>query len=398
MSSNNVETCALYGLWGKLNEDTGAVQPLAAHLADVAAVMEGILKSPLSQRRMERLLGEVPQESLTARLCVLAAWHDFGKISPMFQLKRREKMERLTPKRSRNHIDTAINAIHQDWFGELVSPFLVWFGKSNKALRRYLSIILSHHGIPLTEKDFNRGWLDAFWDASTDYDPHQALKELMNLSLHWFPEAFADSGQLFPQSAPLQHLFAGVLMLADWIASDVRLFPFCGENGRPCLDEENPMVYARANAPTVLKDIGLLPDWRPSAMPQFSAQFGFSANAVQEGVDRLPLSPDGSLYILEAETGSGKTEAALRLYSRLFSAGLVDGLYFANPLRFAATQLFERMVAFSRNSFGKGSLPVTLAVPGYLRVDDQTGLRLPKYQVDWGELNHRGMGDRKSVV
>lgn len=402
MSSNNVETCALYGLWGKLNEDTGAVQPLAAHLADVAAVMEGILKSPLSQRRMERLLGEVPQESLTARLCVLAAWHDFGKISPMFQLKRREKMERLTPKRSRNHIDTAINAMTDAAFAnkfvKMVSPISAWFGENESeeaydVLSQYFSIILSHHGSSLTDNRILRGNQGSCWNASADYDPWRALEELMKLSRRWFPEAFGPEGQLLPPNAQLQHLYAGTLMLADWIASDNRLFPFCGEKGRPSVNEEDPIVYARANVPAVLKDIGWDPsDRRPSKTPGFCAQFGFSANAVQKAVDGLSLSPEGGLYILEAETGSGKTEAALRLYTRLFSAGLVDGLYFANPLRFAATQLFERMVAFSRNSFGEGALPVTLAVPGYLRVDDQMGLRLPKYQVDWGELNRRGMG------
>jgi hypothetical protein len=40
---------------------------------------------------------------------------------------------------------------------------------------------------------------------------------------------------------------------------------------------------------------------------------------------------DGQIAVLESGTGSGKTEAALFRFARLFPAGEVDGLYFARP-------------------------------------------------------------------
>src|SRR3546814_2111338 len=45
-----------------------------------------------------------------------------------------------------------------------------------------------------------------------------------------------------------------------------------------------------------------------------------------------------------AETGSGKTEAALWRFARLFAEGKVDGLYFAVPTRSAARQLHAREI------------------------------------------------------
>jgi len=41
--------------------------------------------------------------------------------------------------------------------------------------------------------------------------------------------------------------------------------------------------------------------------------------------------PPANVLVLEAETGSGKTEAALWRFVHLFERGLVNGLYFALP-------------------------------------------------------------------
>ena len=54
---------------------------------------------------------------------------------------------------------------------------------------------------------------------------------------------------------------------------------------------------------------------------------------------------ESRLAILEAETGSGKTEAALWRFKQLFEEGEVDGLYFALPTRIAATQIHRRVHA-----------------------------------------------------
>ena len=51
----------------------------------------------------------------------------------------------------------------------------------------------------------------------------------------------------------------------------------------------------------------------------------------------------GPVVVIEAETGSGKTEAALWRFASLFAAGKVDGLYFALPTRVAASQMHTRV-------------------------------------------------------
>ncbi len=97
-------------------------------------------------------------------------------------------------------------------------------------------------------------------------------------------------------------------------------------------------------------------------------------------------SLDDQLVILEAETGSGKTEAALWRFARLFEAGKVDSLYFAVPTRAAAKQLHDRIHTAMKTLFGKDNAPQTvLAVPGYLKAGDFEGQALPNFKVLWAD-------------
>ena len=97
------------------------------------------------------------------------------------------------------------------------------------------------------------------------------------------------------------------------------------------------------------------------------------------------FSLDERLVILEAETGSGKTEAALWRFARLFEAGRVDSLYFALPTRAAAVQIHARVHAAMSQFFGEGAPEVVLAVPGYLRVGEAQGHPLPDWRVRWDD-------------
>ena len=97
------------------------------------------------------------------------------------------------------------------------------------------------------------------------------------------------------------------------------------------------------------------------------------------------------MAIIESETGSGKTEAALWRFARMYEAGLVDGLYFALPTRSAASQLHQRVNRFISNLFSAGPKPEpVLAVPGYLRAGDFTGQHLGHYEVWWEDHSDHG--------
>ena len=108
------------------------------------------------------------------------------------------------------------------------------------------------------------------------------------------------------------------------------------------------------------------------------------ANAIQQAVHDAPI--DERLVIIESETGSGKTEAALWRFAKLYEADLVDGLYFALPTRAAAKQIFDRVSACVANMFPPEVRPEpVLAVPGYIRAGDAHGQRLQDYEVWWDD-------------
>ncbi|MBP5212889.1 MAG: CRISPR-associated helicase Cas3' [Pyramidobacter sp.] len=391
-------------VWGKLDSGSGARQPLLAHLCDVAAVLEGIVGAPLFRKRFERLAGEDFSGDAARWFGGLAFCHDLGKVSPRFQII------------SQGYGDKAVGHVRAAWnlFGvrnaALLRDTLLasgCFGDSEDEQEAALYAILSHHGGACAEEEFLSAVYNTppCWERipEVDLDPAAALGELVDFARKHFVCA-CSRDETLSGDPRAQHLFSGMLMLADWIASDRRFFPFCGETDwlgacRPSLDEETALEWSRAQAKKVLSHLRWdMDEFRPAALPDFEAQFGFAPNGIQKAVDGLELSPDGGLYVLEAETGSGKTEAALRLYTRLLCAGLADGLYFANPLRFAATQLYERMNVFSGQTFGadgagKATLPVTLAVPGYLRAGGAEGVRTGRFSVDWGkELGDDALG------
>ena len=91
------------------------------------------------------------------------------------------------------------------------------------------------------------------------------------------------------------------------------------------------------------------------------------------------------LIILEAETGSGKTEAALWRFARLFEAGAVDSLYFALPTRAAAVQIHGRVNRMAQAFFRSDAPEAILAVPGYMRAGEVEGVSLPDWRVRWDD-------------
>lgn len=216
----------------------------------------------------------------------------------------------------------------------------------------------------------------SWWCADDHYDPMQTLRDMGDHLAPWFPDAFQPCTSFEAPSA-FQHAFAGLVMLADWLGSDRGLFPY----SEP--DDGDRMIFARKKAVQALHAIGLDHGVRPSSSLGFDDLFSFPPNALQKAVEQLELAP---LLIMESETGSGKTEAALWYFKRLFEAGKVDGLYFALPTRAAATQLHDRVRKMVSRLFPPDHRPATvLAVPGYFKVDDIEGRPLPGFNVLWDD-------------
>lgn len=377
------------GFWAKINfDETGAVDswhPLEAHSADVAAVTETLLKHTVLQSRFARLLN---QEHLScvqiARLCSLAALHDVGKVNHGFQDRAHSRGAPRT-----GHVSPLIDFM--DW-GEQekadiiaaldLERMLNWFD-SEDDLVAFLLASFAHHGRPIRPSPRFKPEL---WRGNGERDPIQEMGNLRRKAHHWFPDVFETDTPSFPHSTEFQHAFNGLLTLADWIGSDEQFFPYAD-------DSSDRMPFARQCAFKAIIRLGLAPKRFRTHLgpdrPGFTtiAPADYSPHPIQQECAKLPDYANGSLTILESDTGSGKTEAALIRFMQLFHAGLVDGMYFALPTRTAATQLHARVRDAVARAFPDPDCrpAVLLAVPGYLRVDETTGQRLPPFHVLWND-------------
>ena len=372
---------------------------LEHHLADVGACFEALMRQPTIRRRIARAGGRDDLDDATAaRLAVFAGLHDIGKVNIGFQTRIWTDADR--PARRRipfaGHTNHLLPVLTDDdcetagWFFDALGwrdDFLTWDDQDGATVCGLLLATLSHHGIPIQLGNSGISKNPAIWRRYGDLNPREYVARVGKLLRLWFPDAFADNVLPLPSAPAFQHHFLGLCNLADWIGSNEEWFPF----------EEAPndgyIVRAREQAECAIGKVGLDVGAQRAAfaiagLPGVGNLFDFpSPNAIQRAAQDAPL--DAPVVIIESETGSGKTEAALWRFARMYAAGLVDGMYFALPTRAAAVQIHGRVEGFVANLFPAGQCPyVVLAVPGY----DAAG-GLPDYAAGY-DSSHDGHYDR----
>lgn len=356
--------------WGK-KDAAGETQSLVDHCRAVATVFVALLQRPGIGSRITRLAGGKPLSDVqVARLGWIVMLHDFGKANWGFQRRDEPGFPVI------GHV--APIAGMPPALGDLIARRLMPWGAPGPVLD-WFHAALSHHGKPWTDPQVaNPNALPRYgkyWRPLGSYDPVAEVRRLMAEADAQFPAARGAAPPL-PLTPPLVHALAGLTILADWIASS-------GWLATP------PPDGLEAWAAGWLDRIGLDPaPWRMDLPepPDFAATFGFPPNPAQSAFAAAP----SALAILESETGSGKTEAALWRFLARFRAGAVDGLYFALPSRTAAVQLHRRLEKLASTLWPGRPSPVVLAVPGYL--DEAGPGQLPDARdaVDQAEGDARG--------
>ena len=384
--------------WAKADRsDHSRIHLLEHHLADVGACFEELLFQPTIRRRLARTAGLDDLDEVTAqRLCVFAALHDIGKANVGFQAQiwRNEDTPGRRKPRWASHTSDIVPVLSGadteafNWFFDAIGwheHIGQWDSDGGNTASAMFVAAMSHHGEPLNLRDARQPNPEA-WREWGELSPHACVERIGALVRSWFPRAFAANAPPLPSSTAFQHMFLGLCTLADWIGSNEELFPFADA------PDDDYISIARRRASDAIELIGLNVTTQRGVVtnvPDFSRLFGIpnAPNAIQSAAQDVPL--DEPVVIMESETGSGKTEAALWRFARMYEAGLVDGLYFALPTRAAATQIHERVTRFVSNLFSDHRPDPVLAVPGYIRAGDFTGHRnLSEYDVWWESRTH----------
>ncbi|KFB69419.1 CRISPR-associated helicase Cas3' [Candidatus Accumulibacter vicinus] len=353
---------------------------LIDHMIDVAACFHRLAHCRSIRRAMERSAGRQLTEQDIARLAVLAFLHDVGKANSGFQAKRwRDRIPAAWPVRiSAGHGLEAFKLFGVPAAAAAIEPLIERICSWGTACDSLLIASISHHGRPIKDSP---GSSPIFWKTQAGtYDPAAVLKAIAESALCLYPLAFQGGGEDLPGASAFGHLFAGLVQLADWLGSDTWFFKFSSPG-------EVRAVSAPKLADDAITTLGLdAEDWRnrlTATEPDFARAFGwFPPHPIQAAMGDESLGP---LVILESETGSGKTEAALWRYLKLFRAGEVDSLYFALPTRVAASQLYKRVQDTLQRLWPENPPLALRALPGYVAADGEEAKVLPDFKVLWSD-------------
>lgn len=359
-------------LWAKTSRDRRRTHPLVCHLIDVAQVTSALWNSVLMPSLSEDI-ADTLNLNLDAAGSAIAFWaalHDLGKATPCFQQKHAIVKEALAslglpfPRRF-----TQGAPPHGFLTAVTLQPLLeAETGLARPMARVVARAVGGHHGVWPVSGDLQRlgsRFLgDGTW-AAVRRDLLHALRELLS------PPPFGPCEAAVEQRLnKFVALLSGLTSVADWIGSMEEYFPYIGIP--EALDTYSEQAAQQAQR--ALKEIGWS-GWRPpSCRMSFSELFGFTPRPMQKAAIELAgVLEQPSLVIVEAPTGSGKTEAALYLADHWAHVLQQRGLYVAMPTMATSNQMFARVHRFLAHRYPEAEVTLQL-VHGQAQWLDVRGL------------------------
>ncbi|WP_406716466.1 CRISPR-associated helicase Cas3' [Trueperella pyogenes] len=351
-----------HSLWAKSgNED--AYLRLTQHLLDTACVAEWLWDNWVSDslKRTLTAMWKLAEQEVRQLYIFFAGVHDVGKASVSFQ--------RLVERRPASYyllrpIEEA--GLSLDWpRGEgpdtklphglasaiFLRNWLLGNGVKKRVAFSLISVVDAHHGFSSDPVLF-KNRLEALEGRECRFDD-VAMEMLESMaSLTGVGEALSKLKKK-PVVGALQ-LMTGLLIMADWIASNENAFPYDVIAPQP---ERVTDGMALINLPS---------PWTPVDPPVnvqelFNRTFGWEgseqARPIQSAAVETAQSAVGPmLMIIEAPTGEGKTEAGLAAAHVLGQKSGAQGVYVAAPTMATANGLFERVIDWARYSSRGGSV------------------------------------------
>ena len=328
-------------------ENSNLWLPLWMHLRDTAEIMELLVRKwlPDSVKKASGL-----EEEELVHLARFLGWgHDLGKAILTFQStimqclpEAKQRLERLTP-------------LSCQELNRRETPH----ARASEAILRKLgcpggiaSVAGAHHGRPQDGKEVDKQF--TCWEVN--YYPEEQKCIWEGFWNELLQAALQDSGYSGVDALPVLNqpeeiLLTGLLIMADWIASNTEYFPLIPVE-EPGGEEIYPERADRAwrewdkqetASPWAAQSTIAEPD-------EFAKRFGFAPNAVQQAAIEAANTMDApGILILEAQMGVGKTEAALAAAEIMASRFGLGGIFFGLPTQATANGVFPRLVQWAEN-------------------------------------------------
>lgn len=338
-------------LMAKTSPDTADMWlPLWMHLRDTAGVMRKLVSKWIPEAIIRASGMEFDQFMTTS--VFLAAVHDIGKATSYFQniitKSCPEKFDEISGNGfCVNHAYRDAGKTHHAYAGQwILQSDTNGFGIDE----RLASVVGSHHGKPddsisfMGELDLIKVYPVNFFGSENDADAKKVWKDVWNeiVSQAMDISAIESVSELPILTLEAQVLISGLLITADWIASNTTYFPLVS------IDEYGDENIYPKRVNEGWKKLAFSNSWYPEVnfmdKALFGYRFGFDPNDVQEHMLKIVNSCETpGLFVLEAQMGVGKTEAALGAAEVLASKKKAGGIFFGLPTQATSNGLFGRL-------------------------------------------------------
>lgn len=335
---------AAYSCWGKLQGSETSHLPLVQHLQDAGDVMDVLwAQQPVNVRRLfaEALGGN---DGARAFVCFLASAHDVGKASQHFAFKaypagRSDVAEAMRAA----GLDVPIHVNRPLGHGLLGQVHLVdWLIRRHAAdplrAQHLGGIVGGHHGSNPSDQDFIDA-RNAFVEESNGWA--KVRDEILDgFAIKTGADAWLGCWLAGPIPVEVQVLTCGLVIMADWIASDESLFPY-----EPPSEDRVERALATLNLPAAwapFKADAVPDELLRQRFPRLGPEAGL--NAMQREMVRVASAmTTPGLVLLEAPMGSGKTEAALLAAEILAQRFGLGGVFVGLPTMATSNPMFSRV-------------------------------------------------------
>lgn len=352
-------------IWAKTEgKGGGGWQSLPQHLLDVACVAEQVWEQWTADALKESLARMLKLSVPEARQLYLwmAGHHDLGKATVSFvrlveDAPGGESLVNRIADAGLPLVKSAEEEGRQFFPHALASRaiLLKWLqgeGVRPRVARSLAAVADAHHGLP-SRPNFR----SAANDVIFSYDPqwsavHRELLEMV-ADLTEIRQVLPKVKREIPASAV--QLLTGLVIMADWIASDVGAFPL-EVTGSQVERTRRGMARVELTSPWQA-ELFSLADIDDYLRHSFQWPKEYEARPVQRSViAALEATAGPVLLIIEAPTGEGKTEAGLAAAQLLAATRGYQGCIFAAPTMATANGLFDRVVEWARQNVPGGDI------------------------------------------
>ncbi len=365
MISNN-HLPSFDALWAKKSDKDMVFQwlPLKQHLIDVTEVIKLLWEHWLSTQQRQQIISSLsqPSDEMAKNLAgFLATTHDIGKATPVFQCKPSFYQSPDLDGELLEKFEKAGFVGITEYYGCLMNPEKTPHAIAGQVLLKSFSvtsdiscIVGAHHGTPVDEEVEISSQLCSYANNYfQSQDPqdivHRKWAETQKSIFDWALKinGFTSVDDLPSITQPGQVLLSGLLIMADWIASNESYFPLI------------PIDETSVNNMEKRKELGWIRWYQTSPRIEeehtdivvgYQERFGFEPRDFQlKFFEIVQETTRPGIFIVEAPMGVGKTEAALIGVEQLSTRAKASGMFFGLPTQATSDGIFDRISGWLEN-------------------------------------------------